>query len=117
MDPAWSTILHVCIWRNGGAYFGVPVSNFLGWYFTVYVIYQCFALYLRGRAIPVDPLPPGYWPLSVLFYAASASGNLLLAIPAPDVAMVSDPAGVQWRVSNIVSASVWTSVFVMGRLR
>ena len=44
-DPVlWSTIMHAWIWRDGGAYFGVPVSNFLGWYLTVYVIYQCFAL-------------------------------------------------------------------------
>ena len=49
-DPVWSTILHLWIWQQGGAYFGVPVSNFLGWYLTVYVFYQLFALYLRGRS-------------------------------------------------------------------
>ena len=31
MDPVWSTIVHAWIWRDGGAYFGVPISNFLGW--------------------------------------------------------------------------------------
>lgn len=30
MDPIWSTIVHGWIWRQGGAYFGVPLSNFLG---------------------------------------------------------------------------------------
>src|SRR4029077_6601566 len=50
MEPVWSTVLHGWIWVEGGAYFGVPVSNFLGWYLTVYVIFQCFAVYLRGRA-------------------------------------------------------------------
>jgi putative membrane protein len=39
MDPVWSTVMHSWIWLQGGAYFGVPVSNFLGWYLTVYVIY------------------------------------------------------------------------------
>ena len=39
MDPVWATILHAWIWLQGGTYFGVPVSNFLGWYLTVYVIY------------------------------------------------------------------------------
>jgi uncharacterized membrane protein len=56
MDPVWSAIMHAWFWRDGGAYFGVPVSNFLGWYLTVYVVYQCFALYLRGRARPVNPV-------------------------------------------------------------
>ncbi len=49
MDPIWSTVLHAWIWRRGGSYFGVPVSNFLGWYLGVYVIFQLFAFYLSGR--------------------------------------------------------------------
>jgi uncharacterized membrane protein len=114
MDPVWSTILRAWIWRDGGAYFGVPLTNFLGWYLTVYVIYQCFALYLRRRPIPVNPLPPSYWPLAVIFYAASAAGNLLLTIPTPHVSMISDPSGVQWKVSSIIGASVLTSIFAMG---
>ncbi len=31
-DPAWSTVLHLWVWPRGGAYFGLPWSNFLGWY-------------------------------------------------------------------------------------
>ena len=46
MDPIWSNFVHGWIWHEGGAYYGVPVSNFLGWYLTVYLIYQSFALYL-----------------------------------------------------------------------
>src|ERR1700732_5270330 len=34
-DPAASTIAHMWIWENGGGYFGVPLTNFLGWYLTV----------------------------------------------------------------------------------
>jgi uncharacterized membrane protein len=113
MDPVWSTSMHAWIWRDGGAYFGVPVSNFLGWYLTVYVIYQCFALYLHGRDLSVNPLPHSYWTLAVLFYAVSAAGNLLLAIPAADVSIVSDPAGTQWKVSSIINASVFISIFAM----
>ncbi len=53
MDPVWTNIDHAWVWRNGGAYFGVPVSNFFGWYLTIYVIYQIFAIYLRNRACPI----------------------------------------------------------------
>ena len=42
-DPAASTIAHMWIWENGGGYFGVPLTNFLGWYLTVYIFLQLFA--------------------------------------------------------------------------
>jgi uncharacterized membrane protein len=47
MDPAWSTVVHCWIWPHGGGYFGVPVSNFFGWFFAVYVFYQSFAVILQ----------------------------------------------------------------------
>lgn len=113
-DPIWSTVLHLWIWRHGGAYFGVPVSNFLGWYLTVYVFYQLFALYLRGRSTNPDPLPWSYWNLAILFYAASAAGNILLVIPRPTGSVVSDPAGAEWRISDITGTCALVSIFTMG---
>jgi uncharacterized membrane protein len=113
-DPVWSTILHAWIWPHGGAYFGVPVSNFLGWYFTVYVMFQLFALYLRDRAIHMEPLPSGYWRLAVLFYGISAAGNILLVMPRTGLTTVSDPTGVQWKVSDITVAGAVVSIFIMG---
>ena len=113
-DPVWSTVLHLWIWRQGGVYFGVPVSNFLGWYLTVYVFYQLFALYLRGRSTNPDPLPSSYWNVAILFYAVSAAGNILLVIPRPIVYVVSDPSGTQWKVSDITHACAVVSVLTMG---
>jgi uncharacterized membrane protein len=114
MDPVWSTVLRAWIWVKGGAYFGVPLSNFLGWYLAVYVIYQLFALYLRRSPTCLHPLPSGYWHLALLFYAVSTAGNLLVAIPRPGPSVVSDPAGVQWKVNNITSTSALVSIFLMG---
>jgi uncharacterized membrane protein len=116
MDPVWSTIVHAWIWRDGGPYFGVPISNFLGWYLTVYLIFQLFAVYLRGRATNVDRLSSNYWQLAVLFYGISAAGNLLLLIPHPAPAAVLDAVGTQWRVSDILRATALVSIFLMGGL-
>jgi uncharacterized membrane protein len=113
-DPVWSTVLHLWIWRQGGAYFGVPVSNFFGWYLTVYAFYQLFALYLRGRSTHRDPLPSSYWHQAVLFYAISAAGNILLVIPRSGLSVVSDPTGAQWRVSDITGTCALISIFTMG---
>jgi uncharacterized membrane protein len=116
MDPVWSTVQHCWIWQHGGGYFGVPVSNFLGWYFTVYISYQLFALYLRRRSVVFNPLPVSFWQFAVLFYAICAAGNLLLLFGAPPggLAVVSDPSGATWNVRDILGASALVSIFTMG---
>ena len=114
MDPIWSTVEHGWIWLNGGAYFGVPVVNFFGWYVTVYVIYQLFALYLRDRATIPDRLPASYWRLAVLFYGISAVGNILLVIPVAGPSLVTDASGAQWKLSDITGVCALVSIFIMG---
>jgi uncharacterized membrane protein len=116
MDPIWSTVLHAWIWQRGGSYFGVPISNFAGWYLTVYLIFQYFALYLRGRSTDAGSLPSNYWRLAVIFYGVSAAGNLFLLIPQPGLSVVTDPVGVQWKISEIAGACTLVSVLVMGGL-
>jgi uncharacterized membrane protein len=119
MEPVWSTIVRAWIWQDGGLYFGVPLSNFLGWFLTVYVFCQLFALYLRARPVsePLQskkPNPPGYWNLAVVFYAVSAAGNLLLLIPRPGPALVADPSGTLWKVTTINAGCAVVSIFTMG---
>jgi putative membrane protein len=84
----------------------VPLSNFFGWYLTIYVIYQSFAFYVRGTR-PAVSRP------AIAFYAVSALGNLLVAAPA-GVSTVTDPGGAQWSVAAIRAASVLVSIFAMG---
>lgn len=64
MEPIWANLVHAWVWENGGAYFGVPVSNFLGWYLTNYLIYQSFALIFWRPARPASPAP-GFWSCSL----------------------------------------------------
>lgn len=93
MDSVWSTIVHAWIWQRGGSYFGVPLTNFLGWYLAVYIIYQPFALYLLRRPLSSKPLPLAYSRAPIIFYAASAAGNLALLIPHHRISAVTDAAG------------------------
>lgn len=46
MDPARATVSKAWIWHDGGGYFGVPFSNFVGWFLCVYTIFQLLAIYL-----------------------------------------------------------------------
>jgi hypothetical protein len=72
-----------------------------------------FALYLRGRSTNPEPLPSGYWHVAVLFYAVSAAGNILLALPLAGPSVVSDPTGAQWKVSDITGTCALVSIFSM----
>jgi putative membrane protein len=112
MDPVWANLVHGWIWEQGGSYFGVPLSNFVGWYATVYVIYQLFALDLRGREHKSPPA--GTWRSAVVFYAVSAAGNAFTIPPAAGLSFVTDASGTPWRVSAILGAAMLVSVFVMG---
>jgi putative membrane protein len=113
MDPIWSNFVHGWVWHDGGAYFGVPLSNFFGWYLTVYLIYQLFALYLTRTQQTASIQPASSWRLAVLFYAVCAAGNLLVAGP-QGVTVIVDAVGTPWQVSAILSTSALISVVVMG---
>ncbi len=113
-DPVWSTILHGWIWYDGGAWFGVPISNYLGWYANVFVIYLLFALYLRrrGAAATVSGASAS-WPAPA-FYALCAAGNVLQLASRSPAALVADPSGRLWSASQIVEASALVSATCMG---
>jgi putative membrane protein len=114
-DPVWATVLHGWVWLDGGPWFGVPVSNYLGWYGTVFTIYLLFALYLRRRPAQALPANRGRWRRpAILFYALCAAGNVLQVIPRAVPAVVQDSTGKPWRVADITGASALVSIFVMG---
>ena len=112
MDPAWANIAKAWIWHQGGPYFGVPVSNFFGWYLTTYSIYQLFALYLRRYRVKAKPVPMNLWRIAIAYYGAFAIGNLLFTAPR-GLSVVTDAAGAQWSVSAILGVSALASIFVM----
>lgn len=113
MDPDWSTLDHVWIWQHGGAYFGVPLSNFFGWFLIAYLYYLAFALYCRTQPIFAAPLTQGYWRTAILLYATCALGNLLiLRLPmAPPV--VTDATGKQWLTRDILGGCTLLSLLLM----
>ena len=38
------------VWMEKGAYFGIPLSNYAGWFFTTFVVYLLYRLYERATA-------------------------------------------------------------------
>jgi putative membrane protein len=111
MDAVWADIDHAWVWRDGGSYYGVPTSNFFGWSLTVYIFYQLFALYLRNRVTIRSRT--SHWRLAILFYAASAAGNLLVVAPLSLPGVFVDAAGRHWAIPDILLASRLVSIFLM----
>ncbi len=113
-DPVWSTLLHAWRWRDGGSWFGVPLSNFAGWILTVFLIYFAFALYLRRSRVVASDSGETHWRAAILFYVFCAAGNVLqLGRPQP-VSVIADATGKLWQTAAILRASALVSIFVMG---
>jgi uncharacterized membrane protein len=111
MDAVWADIDHAWVWRDGGSYYGVPTSNFFGWFLTVYIFYQLFALYLRNRVTIRSRT--SHWRLAILFYAVSAAGNLLVVAPLSLGGVFVDAGGKHWAIPDILWASRLVSIFLM----
>src|SRR5260221_2086888 len=115
-DPIASTINHNWIWEQGGNYFGVPFSNFMGWFLTVFVFFQLFALYLHGRQnayAQVQPVSREYWMQAVVFYSVTALGITLHIMTQTTNAIIADATGVLWRAQDIYIVSGLVSIFTM----
>ena len=117
-DPNSSTVRQWWIWRDGGAYFGVPMSNFAGWYLTVFTFMLVFALWLRYT----HAQPPvsgedevgdrGLWFAAVAVYVAMGIAHTPLQSIA-GAEQVIDGAGQSWNVVAIAQALALVTAFTM----
>ncbi|MDB4966284.1 MAG: hypothetical protein JWN44_1973 [Myxococcales bacterium] len=112
IDPMMSTITGNWIWHHGGNYFGVPLVNFLGWYLTVYVFFQLFALYVR-RTRPTPRQLPGYWAAPMFAYTSILVAPLLDLLLDSQSATLADPAGQLWRVRDIHAVTALVGMFTL----
>ena len=114
LDPGASTVRHIWIWEQGGGYFGVPLTNYLGWFFTVYLFLQLFALFLRFRkAGPEMSWPRSYYAQAVVMYAVIGLTFVLDYLVAGRNSLVTDAAGVVWQTRSIAEAAATVSIFTM----
>lgn len=113
-DPVWSTLLHAWRWRDGGAWFGVPLSNYAGWLLTVLLIYAAFGIYLARTPSIAGEARKTDGRAAIVFYAACAAGNVLQMLRPQAQAVVADPTGRLWHTAAILRASAAVSICVMG---
>jgi uncharacterized membrane protein len=113
LDPTASTVQKWWIWEGGGGFFGVPLSNYLGWFLTVYVFMQLFALYLRAQGPAAGTAQPKtYFVQAIAMYAIVAL-NYLLAYLVNGSEAVTDATGAAWRTGDIFETAAITSLLTM----
>lgn len=100
IDPLAVHRLNYWAWENGGPYYGIPWSNFAGWYAV------SLALFLLSRR-PAAPRPRAAWPgLSVvLFFAVIALGTGLRLAGAAGFGLVILGATRIWSAARQCSRS------------
>jgi putative membrane protein len=114
-DPRASTIQHQWIWEQGGGYFGVPLTNYLGWFFTVYLFLQLFALFVRFRPGngTVENFPRSHFAQAVLMYAVMGLTPVLTFVVGASNTQVTDAAGVVWQARSIAESVATVSIYTM----
>ncbi|WP_434450389.1 carotenoid biosynthesis protein [Lentzea sp. E54] len=112
-DSVSATIQKNWIWEHGGAVFGVPWTNYLGWWFVTYVFFQVFALVLAGRR-SVDPSldtrrsePVA---LAVAVYFLLAVTTMTLFFTQAD-STVTDAVGRTWSAGDIYGTMFTFNLF------
>lgn len=117
MDPPNATLGRAWIWHEGGGYFGVPLSNFLGWYATVWLFFQAFALVLgspAARRLRVAAAPHGraFWFVPILLYLAVAL-SLIMPYFSETAGGIVEVAGTVWSAHDLRETSVIIALFTM----
>jgi putative membrane protein len=113
LDPGAATEGKWWIWHDGGGFFGVPLQNYLGWYLTVFVFMQLFALYLRRRGPQRQTVQPkSYFWQAVAMYALVAL-NFVFDYLLKVSQTVTDATGTAWHTGDIAETAAITSLLTM----
>lgn len=113
MDPMMVAGGH-WVWEEGGAYFGVPLQNFWGWWLTIFVTFLLFLTVIRSKPI-ATVTSNAFSRLAIWSYAITGLSSLLadfeFGLDGP--ALVGIFAMLPWVAIagiNSISASIHTQI-------
>jgi putative membrane protein len=114
MDPVNSTVYGLWIWHHGGAFFGVPPKNFLGWFGEMFIAFLAVTLFLRSRnaALDLSSRSRGFWMMPIFLYLSAGLCQIVPWLVSPG-GIVMDGAGTAWQVRDIHAAAVVTMLLTM----
>ncbi len=92
------------VWDTDGAYFGIPLHNFLGWWLTVFTTY---ALYLLTQGKPGKAPEAGFDRLALFGYLVTALGTIVGSLlgGAGNLALIGFSAMMPWAIMGWIKLS------------
>lgn len=111
-DAVFHTVNGAFWYREAGAFFGVPTSNFAGWLLVTFLIYGGFGLILARRAGNGADARRGAWALSAAAYGAVAASSIYRNLNGVD-RTVTTKAGVTWETGGIYESMTLVTLFTM----
>jgi uncharacterized membrane protein len=114
LDPVASTVQHDWIWENGGGFFGVPFSNYLGWLLTVFIFFSIFSGYAAVRS---HSAPQGirhtreFYAPAIIMYALLGVRNALMSFVPSENSRIVDAVGHVWMRHDIYEATALAAIF------
>lgn len=108
-DSIASTVNRVWEWERGGGVFGVPFTNYLGWWLVTYLFFQVFAIYLHHRRAAARETTQAPAPI---VYAALALNAVSYFLAAENVA-VTDPSGAVWSHQALAETMMVINLFAV----
>lgn len=112
MDPPDATLWQAWVWHRGGGFFGVPLTNFLGWFLTVWLYFQLFALVVHRRRPRGPARSRAFWLVPILLYLASGLSHIPPWLMDADARLV-DGGGRIWSAADLQESTVVVMLFTM----
>jgi putative membrane protein len=86
--------------------FDVPLSNYLGWLLTSWLIFQAFALYLRRNGLGPDPRDSVKLPAAGILFYVGPGLTYLVPWMMGQTGKAVDARGYGWQVHDIRESTV-----------
>lgn len=113
-DFTSSTVQHIWNWGEGGGFYGVPYTNFLGWSFVTWLCAQIFAFVLRGQQetiLPTHNKKNFLWP--VLAYGSMGLNLIIGYFVSDKTGVVADERGVTWQIADMREAALLVAFYTV----
>lgn len=113
MDPVNSLVKSLWFWTDNGVYFGVPLTNFLGWLLCVFTFYLPFTFWCYKDKVHLKTKPPyGYLYLPSIIYITIMAKYILCFFFKEDV-IVTLQSGRMFSTNEIYGTVVLIGFFTM----
>jgi putative membrane protein len=110
-DSVASTVSLTWIWGHGGGLFGVPYTNYLGWWFVTYVFFQIFSLMIALRS-PARTINASAMLTPIIIYLSLGLSSVTYFIATAGSAdVVKDQAGTSWSLAQLAETMMTINIF------